>query len=137
MKRKRKESEGPSAISALGWRFHHVGIPTSVPHPDECYVEHLGIFKRGFETSPFGIEWMRFTPACQAHELVRRVPHVAFEVDDLEAAIRGRELLGEITSPSDGVRVAMIVHDGAPIELLEFSRSQKGRRQPPAAGGRH
>jgi hypothetical protein len=53
-------------------------------------------------------------------ELVRTVPHIAFEVDDLDEALRGKEILSPPSSPSDGVRVAMIVHDGAPVELLQF-----------------
>jgi hypothetical protein len=53
-------------------------------------------------------------------ELVRTVPHIAFEVDDLEEAIRGRRLIGEISAPTGGVRVAMILHNGMPVELLEF-----------------
>jgi hypothetical protein len=32
-------------------------------------------------------------------------------------------LLGEVSSPSDGVRVAMIVDNGAPVELLEFRKT--------------
>ena len=55
-------------------------------------------------------------------DLVRTVPHVAFEVDDLDAALKGKQLIGDVTSPSDGVKVAMIVDNGAPIELLEFSK---------------
>jgi hypothetical protein len=49
------------------------------------------------------------------------VPHIAFEVDDLDAAVLGETLLADISSPSEGVRVAMILDDGAPVELLEFS----------------
>ena len=63
---------------------------------------------------------MRFEEGCLISELVRTVPHIAFEVDDLEAALVGKELIGEISSPSEGVRVAMIIDDGAPVELLEF-----------------
>jgi len=76
----------------------------------------------GFQESPFGVEWMRFEPDCPLPELVKTVPHVAFEVDDLEAAIAGHEILIEPNSPSEGVRVAFIVHDGAPIEFLEFAQ---------------
>jgi hypothetical protein len=54
--------------------------------------------------------------------LIKSVPHVAFEVDDLEAAIKGREILTEPNSPSAGVWVAMILDSGAPVELLEFRR---------------
>lgn len=59
---------------------------------------------------------------CPISELVRTVPHIAFEVDDLETALEGKELIGEISSPSEGVRVAMIIDNGAPVELLEFSK---------------
>jgi hypothetical protein len=80
---------------------------------------------------------MRFDPDCQVSELIKTVPHVAFEVDDIEAAIVGRTLLGEVTSPSDGVKVAMIVDDGAPIELIQFHKSivdQSGNTNNAVAG---
>jgi hypothetical protein len=103
-----------------------MGIPTNTPRPGERYIEHLKMYVEGFETSPFGIEWMRFESDCPISELVRTVPHIAFEVDDLDAAIEGKTLLGEISSPSKGVRVAMIVDDGVPVELLEFQKAALG-----------
>src|SRR5512135_1770122 len=112
----RLDHEPPPAISRKGWRYHHIGIPTTTPRPGETYLEHLKVHVSGFPTSPYGIEWMRFDPGCRVSNLVRTVPHIAFEVDDLDAAIAGQILLGEVSSPSEGVRVAMIVHDGAPIE---------------------
>ena len=123
-KRARQDYE-PPPICARGWRYHHVGIPTSVPHHRERYLKHLKVFVRGFETSPFGVEWMRFEPDCEIHELIKQVPHVAFEVDDIEQAIDGFKVIYPISSPSQGVRSAMIVHDGAPIELIEFSAKPK------------
>ena len=122
MRRERQAHEPPSAIADMGWRYHHLGIPTTVPHPSEVYLPHLKIHVSGFETSPFGIEWMRFEPGCGVSELVRTVPHIAFEVDDLEAALARLGIQGEISSPSEGVRVAMIVDDGAPVELIEIRR---------------
>lgn len=116
----RQSREPPPAVAERGWRSHHLGIPTTVPRPGEVYLPHLKIYVSGFETSPFGIEWMRFDPDCGLSELVRTVPHVAFEVDDLEAALAALQVTSEISSPSEGVRVAMIVDDGAPVELIEF-----------------
>lgn len=52
------------------------------------------------------------------------LPHVAFEVDDLDAELEGKEILSPPSSPSEGVRAAMIVHDGAPIELIEFREAK-------------
>jgi hypothetical protein len=119
----RQDHEQPEAIARKGWRYHHLGIPTTVSRPGERHLTHLGIHVCGFETSPFGIEWIRFDPECRVSDLIRTVPHVAFEVADLEEALRDQTVIHEIVSPSPGVRTAMIVDNGAPIELLEFRRT--------------
>jgi hypothetical protein len=120
MTRKRQDCEQPAAVTERGWRYHHLGIPTTASRVGERHIPHLKIYVCGFDTSPYGIEWMRFEPGCQVPEIVKTIPHIAFEVDDLEAALEGQTLLGEVSSPSDGVRVAMILDNGAPVELLEF-----------------
>jgi hypothetical protein len=65
---------------------------------------------------------MRFEPEAQVPDLVRTVPHVAFEVDDLSAEIAGKEILIAPNSPSPGVTVAFIVENGAPVEFLQFDK---------------
>lgn len=116
----RKDKDLPLATSEWGWIFHHIGVPVEEPFPGEEHIPHLGIYTGGFKSSPYGIEFMRFEPHCIVHELVKKVPHVAFVVNNLEEALIGKELLEGISSPSPGVKVAMIVHNGAPIELMEF-----------------
>jgi hypothetical protein len=118
-----RQDHEPPAVTKKGWRYHHMGIPTESPRAGERHLEHLKVFVSGFETSPYGIEWMRFEPECPVSELIRTVPHIAFEVDDLDAEIEGKELLGAVSEPSEGVRVAMIIDDGAPVELLEFRKT--------------
>jgi len=103
-------------------KYHHLGIPTDRTLPEADYIAALKIYASGYEQSPYGIEWMKFDPDCQLPELVKTVPHVAFVVDDLEAAIAGEEILIAPNSPSAGVRVAFIVHNGAPVEFLQFNR---------------
>ena len=129
LRRKRKDHEPPAAIAERGWRYHHLGIPTTLARPGEQYIEHLKIYVSGFDTSPYGIEWMRFDADCLISELVRTVPHIAFEVDDLDAELKDKEILSPPGSPSRGVRAAMILHNGAPVELIEF-------RRPPHRGSR-
>jgi hypothetical protein len=92
--------------------------------PGERYLPQFKLYVSGFSTSPFGIEWMRFEKKSQIHPLIKKVPHIAFEVDDLDFELSHRKLnvLTKPNLPSDGVRVAMIEHNGAPIELLEFER---------------
>ena len=111
----RRRHEDPTAIARLGWRYHHLGIPHSSPRRGERHLQQLGIHVCGFETSPYGIEWMRFDPQCPVPEVVKTVPHLAFAVDDLDAALEGKEILIPPNSPSPGVRVAFILDDGAPM----------------------
>ena len=113
--------------------YHHVGIPTTQMRTNERYLEAYGLYVSGFEASEFGIEWMRFEPDSPLPELVKKLPHVAFEVDDLEAALVGHDVIAEPSEPMAGIRVAMVVHDGAPIELMEIDArspysSKKGER---------
>ncbi|MCU0291255.1 MAG: hypothetical protein MUF10_04600 [Thermoanaerobaculaceae bacterium] len=111
-------------------RYHHVGIPTSLPREGEIYLAAHKTYVQGFSDSPYGVEWLRFEPGASTPELVQKVPHVAFEVDDLDAAIAGQEVLIAPNSPSAGVRVAFIVHNGAPIEFLEFDDPNHPDRHP-------
>ncbi len=83
----------------------------------------------GFESSPYGIEWMRFDSDAPFREIIGLVSHVAFEVDDLEAALGGKESLIPPNCSSEGVTVAMIIDNGAPVELLEFRRDLKSTSQ--------
>jgi hypothetical protein len=105
-------------------RYHHLGIPTDRTLPEDDYVAEFKMYASGYDQSPYGIEWMKFDPNCPLPELVKTVPHVAFVVDDLQAAIAGKEILIAPNSPSDGVTVAFIVDNGAPVEFLQFDRPE-------------
>ena len=107
-------------------KYHHLGIPTHIPRDDESYLEEFKTHVSGFDTSKFGVEWMRYEPGAPLPELVKTVPHVAFVVEDLEAAIAGREILIQPNRPSEGVTVAFIVENGAPIEFLQFDGPEFG-----------
>jgi len=111
-------------------RYHHVGIPTTIPRAGEVYLAEHRTYVQGFSDSPYGVEWLRFEPGARTPDLVQSLPHVAFEVDDLEAALAGQEVLIAPNSPSPGVRVAFIVHNGAPIEFLEFTDPDHPDRRP-------
>jgi hypothetical protein len=101
-------------------RYHHIGIPTDTPRQGETYLAEFKLYCTDHESNPFGIQWMRYEDDCPLPALVKTMPHVAFEVDDLEAAIAGQEVLIEPNSPSPGVMVAFILCDGAPVEFLQY-----------------
>jgi hypothetical protein len=124
----RADHEPPLATKRWGWRYHHTGIPTDQPREGEQYLAAYKLYRSGFPESPYGIEWMRFEPGSPVHELVKTLPHLAFEVDDIDEALKGKTVLSAPGSPSDGVRSAMILDNGSPIELIEF---RGGRNETP------
>jgi hypothetical protein len=103
-------------------RYHHIGIPTTQPIPGEKYLADYTLYRCGYEESEFGIEWMRCEEGCPLPEIVQKVPHVAFQVDDLNKAIQGKHVIIPPNSPSSGVIVAFIEENGAPIELIQDSK---------------
>ena len=120
----RQDQELPEAIEDWGWKYHHLGIPTDTVMPNEKYLPQFKFYVSGFSTSPFGIEWMRFEKDSPIDALIQSVPHIAFEVEDLDFETKNRDfkVITEPNPPAEGVRVAMIEHNGAPIELIEFEK---------------
>ncbi len=69
---------------------------------------------------------MRYDKDSPVNDLIKKVPHIAFEVDDLDFELSRREfnIITPPNSPGEGTRVAMIEHNGAPIELIEFEKEK-------------
>ena len=107
-------------------KFHHLGIPTKKELKDERHLKDLKVYVSGFGRSPYGVEWNRFEEDAPYPDLVKTIPHLAFEVDDLEETLKGKNVIIEPNSPSPGVVVAFIEDNGAPIEFLQIDRSIAG-----------
>ncbi|MEN1729340.1 MAG: hypothetical protein AAGJ52_12955 [Pseudomonadota bacterium] len=103
-------------------KFNHVGIPTTERFEAEIDLPHLKMTVSDHKNNPFGIQWQRYWDDAPYPDLVQQVPHVAFEVDDLAAALEGQEVLIEPNSPSEGIVVAFIKVNGAPVELMQIDR---------------
>jgi len=103
-------------LAKVGYKYHHIGIPTDTKKRGMIEIPRLGICASDHDSNSFGIQWMLYRKACKVPDLVRALPHVAFEVTDLNAAIRGKKILIKPNSPSPGVMVAFIEESGAPVE---------------------
>lgn len=105
-------------------RYHHLGIPTDSPREGEIFLAKFGMYVVSFDANPYRIEWVIFTADSPIPELVQKVPHIAFETDNLLGEIRGKDILIEPNSPSEGVTVAFIVHNGVPVEFLQYDKRE-------------
>lgn len=105
----------------MEYAFSHIGIPLTHDRDWDGFYEPGKIHYTDFTKDEFGIEFVRFEPDSPMPELMRTMPHVAYLVPNIEEALAGREILVETFSPGEGVRVAFITHDGAPVEFMEVS----------------
>lgn len=103
----------------MSLHFSHIGIPTIEEKDWDGYYAPGKIHYTDFAHKEFPIEWVKFDVDSPMPELMRTVPHVAFLVDNIEEALAGREVLVETFSPGEGVRVAFIQQNGAPVEFME------------------
>jgi hypothetical protein len=106
-----------------GARFNHIGIPTTERFAGEIDLPKLQMTVSDHQDNPFGIQWQRYWPGAPYPELVKTAPHVAFEVDDLVAAMADHEVLIAPNSPSPGVTVAFVKVRGAPVELMQIDHA--------------
>lgn len=103
-------------------KYHHLGIPTTKAIDGEVYLKDYKVFHYGFEKSEYGIEWMRYEKDCPLPEIVKTMPHVAFEVVDVYEAIKGKKVIIEPNSPSEGNIVAFIEENGVPVEFIQTEK---------------
>jgi hypothetical protein len=112
-------------------KYHHLGIPVTHPVEGEVYLEKYKLFHAGYEQSEFGIEWMRYEKDCDLPEIVKTLPHIAFEVDDIYKAIEGKKIIIAPNSPSEGNIVAFIEENGAPIEFIQTAKKSHKKSNRP------
>ena len=108
-------------------KYNHIGIPTTSIFEGEIDLPHLKITVSDHENNPFGIQWQRYWDDAPYPDIVKMIPHIAFEVDDLDAALVDQNVIIHPTSPSKGVLVAFIEVNGAPVELMQYVNKQDNR----------
>lgn len=112
----------PSADD-LTYEFHHLGIPTTEPRPNERFSARFGVYTSDADSDFIRVQWHRFTADSSFPSLIQTFPHTAFKVKSLERAIDGRNVLVHPYEPIEGFRVAFVEDHGLPVELIETSLS--------------
>jgi hypothetical protein len=62
-------------------KYNHIGIPTTARFAGEIDVPHLAITISDHQNNAFGIQWQRYWEGASYPELVKTVPHVAFDAN--------------------------------------------------------
>lgn len=117
---KPEEEVWPGSKKIKNLDYHHFGIKGDLPHKDSILLPHLKIRCTDHNSNSFGLQWMYYEKDAPYPEIVKRETHVAFKVDSLEEVLKGKKIIIEPNSPLEGVVVAFIEENGAPIEFLEY-----------------
>ena len=103
-------------------QFDHIGVITTEKKPGERFIPATRVWVTDFQKHPFHVEWLRFEPDSPVTGPVRTMPHVAYRVDNIQAAAKGMKVLLE---PFDGgiARVGFYqTDDGAVVEFMEYPK---------------
>jgi hypothetical protein len=102
-------------------KYHHTHFIANTPQEKEKHNEEFDTYSTDFNSNPYGIAWMRCGRKCTLPEIIKKVPHLGFEVENIEEAIKEKEVLMESFYPAiGGVKVAFVVENGVPVELIEY-----------------
>jgi len=99
--------------------FAHFGVPTKQQQPGETYLEGAKVYVTDPDKHPFKVEFVRCEEGCPLPEPIQTTPHAAYEVDDIEAAVKGYEIVMPPTAMSDELTIAFVKDGDALLELMQ------------------
>ena len=100
--------------------FQHFGVPTRAKSPGETYMAAMKLYLTDPAKHPYSIEFLRFEPGSPLPKAIQTTPHVAYSVPNLEAAIKGKQVVLEPTPVGEDMRIAFIKDGDALIEVMEI-----------------
>ena len=101
-------------------KINHFGIPCTEKKEGSSFIEPLGVWVTDYSNSDNKIEFLYFEPNSCMHELIKNVPHIAYEVPSMSEAINCKTVLLEPMISGEGMQIAFIAEEGIPIELISF-----------------
>ena len=103
-------------------QFHHVGLRAHEVQPDEDHVAPSKCWVTDPNEHPNRIEFLRYAADSPIDPEFMDAPHVAWEVDELEPHLEGKEVYlhpFDVGEPPFA-RVAFTREDGLYVEYMKF-----------------
>lgn len=103
-------------------KINHFGIPTTTKQESENYAEGLKVWLTDYSASPNRIEFLRFEKGSCMPELIQTVPHIAYEVECMESALKNAKVIVEPMQSSENLSIAFIEEEGIPVEIMCYKK---------------
>ena len=103
----------------MGYKFLHVGMPTTKIRPNEVYVEDMKLYMVDPIHTDLNIEYLRFQDGTIFPEIMHTNPHIAYEVDSIEKATKDAEIIVEPIDLGDKI-ICFAIKDNIIFEFTEM-----------------
>jgi len=100
-------------------KYDHIGVPTTDEHDWAGYLADGKVHYSDQSKDPFRVEWLKFEAGSPMPKELQEKAHIAFEVDDLDAELVGKNILIPPFEPFPGLRCAFILHHGLAVEFMQ------------------
>ena len=100
-------------------QFHHVGVPSKAKQAGESYLEGGKVYITDPDKHPYKFEFLRFEAGSPLPKELQTMTHVAFKVDNVDAALKGEKVVLPPFDATPALRVAFIMKDGVLIEVMQ------------------
>ena len=97
----------------------HIGIPSAEKLEGMAFIEPLKVHITDHAASPNKLEFLYFEPDSPMHPLIQSRAHVAYNVEDINAALEGTKILLPALDCGN-MTIAFIEEEGTAIELIEL-----------------
>lgn len=101
-------------------KFHHLGVPTTAKGRNEVYIEAAKLYVTDPQSHPYRVEFLRFEPDSPMPDALKTRSHAAFMVENLDQALKGKDVVLPPFDATDELRVAFIQDGDALIELMQM-----------------
>ncbi len=111
-------------------RYHHFGLPApdqETPIEGEFWLEGGRLWITNPTHHPQRVEWLRYAPDHAGTGEARSRPHICYEVDDIAAAVEGKEIvkpIGPMGNPPFA-QAAFTLEDGIMVEYIQITGSRQ------------
>ena len=100
--------------------YNHTGIPVAEKLDGMVKVDTFKVWVTPADQHPYKIEYLYFEPDSPMAAAVQDDTHVAYVVDDIEAAVKGKKILWPICEPGPGMKIAFIYEEDIAVELIQL-----------------
>ncbi len=107
---------------ATRFKYHSFWIPTKDERPGDIYLPALKMHVND-PKNEYHVGWVRYDEDAPYPDVVKNIPHIAFEVDNIKRELKDEKIIIKPNSPAPGLIVAFIVFEGIPVEFLQIDRN--------------